>query len=56
MRGARLDEASVEAHQIITIRSTRFSSRKRLMSARIASSIERLSTDAWTLGASMFLT
>ena len=37
---------SVEAHQIITTRSTRFSSRKRLMSARIASSIARLSTDA----------
>ena len=47
---------SVEAHQIITTRSTCFSSRKRLMSARIASSIARLSTDACTLPASMFLT
>ena len=37
---------SVEAHQIITTRSTCFSSRKRLMSSRIASSIDRLSTDA----------
>ena len=47
---------SVDAHQIITTRSTCFSSRKRLMSSRIASSIERLSTEGRTLSASMFLT
>ena len=47
---------SVDAHQIITTRSTCFSSRKRLMSSRIASSIERLSIDGSTLSASMFLT
>ena len=47
---------SVEAHQIITTRSICFSSRNRLMSPRIASSIARLSTDPITLPASMFLT
>ena len=47
---------SVEAHQIITNRSTALSSRKRLMSSRIVFSIDRLSIDAWTLPASMFLT
>ena len=47
---------SVDAHQIITTRSTCFSSRKRLMSSRIASSIARLPIAPLTLSASMFLT
>ena len=47
---------SVDAHQIITTRSTCLSSRKRLMSSRIASSIARFDTLPLVLSASMFLT
>ena len=47
---------SVDAHQIITTRSTCLSSRKRLMSSRMALSIERLSTVGSTLSASRFFT
>ena len=47
---------SVDAAQSITTRSTCFSSRKRLMSSRIAFSIVRLSTVPITLSASMRLT
>jgi len=47
---------SVEAHQIITMRSTFFSSRKRWMSSRIAFSIARLLMVPMVLSALMFFT
>ena len=47
---------SVLAHHIITTRSTCFSSRKRLMSSRIALSIERLLIVCIVLSASMRFT